>query len=80
LTEDELTPASYAVRLEDRAMALLMGIANDTIDLPGVDPDPALIDVHAPLFYPTDASTQLSVDDPTDPDGTPRVFDMVTRF
>lgn len=75
ISDDDGMP-EYALHLERRAMEFLTGIADDIIDLPGVDPDPDLIAVRAPVFFPTDSSTQLAEDDPTDPDGSPRAFSM----
>lgn len=80
ISDDEMTDQDYPIRLEKRAYQLLDGIATDIIDLPGFDPDPDLISGRAPVFFPTDSSTQLSLDDPTDPDGSPRAFSMNTRF
>jgi hypothetical protein len=80
ISEDELTDQSYPIRLEERAMTLLTGIADATIDLPGVDPDPDLTAGRGPLFYPNDASTALWEDDPLDPLGSPRAFTMGSAF
>lgn len=77
--DDALDETSYPIRLEKRAMAVLQGILDRTIEI-DVDPDPTLAAIDQPLFFPTDSSTQLSVDDPTDPDGSPRVFAMNQRF
>lgn len=71
---------TYPIRLEARGMAILNGIATELIDLPEADPDPELVGYKTALFFPTDESTQLAEDDPCDPNGTPRVFSMGTRF
>jgi len=77
ISDDEMTDQDYPIRLERRAYELLDGIAGDIIDLPGVDPDPALIEARAPVFFPTDSSTTLWEDDP---DGSPRAFTMGATF
>jgi hypothetical protein len=78
--QDEQEGFSYQVRLEQRGMAILKAIADGTYDLPGVEPDPDLVNAGVPLFFPTDASTTLAEEDPFDPDGSPRAFSMGTRF
>lgn len=52
----------YAVRLAEKAEALIMGIIDGTIDLPGIDTGAG-----QPSFYPTDASSALepTADDPS---------------
>jgi hypothetical protein len=79
VSDDDGMP-DYALHLEKRAMDYLCGIADDIIDLPGVDPDPDLIKRRAPVFFPTDSSTQLAEDDPHDPNGSPRAFSMSSLF
>jgi hypothetical protein len=80
ISDDELTEQDYPIRLENRAYALLDAIAATLIDLPGVDPDPSLNDTKTAIFFPTDESTQLYEDDPTNPDGSPRAFTMAQVF
>lgn len=80
ISDDQLDADSYPIRLEARAWGLIDGIASDTIDLPGVDPDPAILAGRQPLFYPDDSSTALWEDDPTDPNGAPRHFSMGQTF
>jgi len=80
ISDDEMDAMSYPIRLEARAWAMLDAIATGLIDLPGVDPDPTLTDNRGPLFFPDDASTQLSIDDPFDPEGSPRAFAMNQVF
>jgi hypothetical protein len=77
---DDSDMADYGYKLEERALALLAGISNETIDIPGVDPNPELAVGGSPGFFPTDASTQLWIDDPTDVDGTPVYFSMQETF
>lgn len=80
ISDDQMSDQDYPIRLENRAWSMFDGIANDTINLPGVDPDPTLIEGKAPLFFPTDDSTTLWEEDPEDPDGTPRAFSMNQVF
>lgn len=80
ISEDDQTPETYPVRLETRALDLIAGILAELVDIPDADPDPTLTTNRGLEFFPTDASTQLAIDDPTDPNGTPRVFSMQHRF
>jgi hypothetical protein len=80
ISDDEQTEQDYPVRLEKRAWDMLTAIATDLIDLPGVDPDPGLVDARGAVFFPTDESTALYEDDPTDPNGSPRAFTMAQVF
>lgn len=80
ISDDELNADSYPMILEARAWGLIDGIASDTIDLPGVDPDPAVLAGKQPLFFPDDSSTTLWEDDPHDPGGAPRYFSMGQTF
>lgn len=80
ISDDEMSDQDYPIRLERRAWDLLCGIANGSIEIPGVDPDPTLTANHTALFFPTDRSTELALYDPSDPDGSPRAFTMGQVF
>lgn len=80
ISDDEMTDQDYPIRLEARAWALLDSIGANVVDLPGVDPDPALAAVGQPLFFPTDTSTSLWEADEADPEGSPRAFTMGAIF
>ena len=80
ISDDELTEQDYPIRLENRAWGMLDAIGLTLIDLPGVDPDPTLNESKSAVFFPTDSSTSLWEDDPTDPEGSPRAFTMAQVF
>jgi hypothetical protein len=55
--------ATYCDWLESRVDALLAGLIDGSIDLPGVDPDPDAPLSGSIVFYPTDEATQQWEDD-----------------
>jgi hypothetical protein len=70
----------YAKWLEDRANQLTDDIVNAVIDLPGIDPSTASVLGGGPLFWPTDLSTTMAFEDPTQPGTTPQAFGMDRVF
>lgn len=71
---------SYSVRLERRAMELLMGLYDGTITIPEVPQDASATTGYGPAFFPTDASNNLFEQDPYNPEGSPRAFSMGMLF
>lgn len=72
--EDAVDTRSYGTKLEERANWLLQAAVESGIE--GVTPTSG----GQPIFWPTDASTDLGAEDPTDPDAAPRFFEMKASF
>jgi hypothetical protein len=70
---------NYGTRLEARAMMLLAAVMSDTVEI-GVEVDVEVQTAASASFFPTDASTSLYEDDPTNVGGTPRFFTMNAEF
>jgi hypothetical protein len=73
-SEDIEEGSNYAERLRANAEALMLGLLDGTIELPG-----STSETESPIFYPTDAS---SAQEPTfeDPSLGPATFSMGLRF
>jgi hypothetical protein len=72
--EDAVDVRSYGSKLEERAGWLLQSIVDSGIQ--GVTPTSG----GQPLFWPTDAATDLGAEDPTNPDAAPRFFEAKAVF
>ena len=79
ISEDDGETA-YSTWLERRVQELLEGLVSGAIDLPGVDPDPNAPASASIGFYPTDAATQIWLDDPTAEGGAARWFTSQVVF
>jgi hypothetical protein len=72
--------ATYADWLEGRVDALLAGLVDGSIDLPGIEPDPNSPGGASVGFFPTEAATHLWMEDPHAEGGAARWFTMQQVF